>query len=464
MILVGASLRPLASRPLEQLVLHLAGALVLALAVWTPGARSALRAIRVPVGAMLLLSTLAWLQSIPLPEWLVAWLSPEHARLTRDAFEVLEDAESPRFYLSLAPEASRLAALSWATAAAFFFAAHCAGAKRRIAVAILLGGLLQLVIGFPPWNDFSHLRLKGSLGSPGNLAFYLEICLALVFAAGWWAYRTSQRDYDTVWMRTARIGIPATLWLVLFAGLLITGSRAGLAAALLAVSLQGVMLFPGVRGRALAGAGIGLAVAGSLLVAVFGGREILFRLLASPLFEAATFSGRPDAYEVVFEHGRLDVWSLALDVGSRFPWLGTGQGTFYSAFQLVHPEWMRSGVTIYHAHNDPIELLVTGGGVALTIAALGVASVLSMLWKRFSSRTALEARALALGGIGAIAGTGLLDLTVFGLLLPSNATTLAILLGSASATYAGASFAGGGPGRARSRPGGAPFRTPANGH
>jgi O-antigen ligase len=388
---------------------------------------AALRPALVPAVALTAMALLGALQAAPLPAWLVAAVSPEHASLERQAAELAGEPSTPR--LTLAAAATRSAALGWAAAAAAFLAAAVAGRHRELrrwlAGALVAGALFQVFFGARDW--FAHartlwgvelqasaLRLRGTFVNPNHLASYLEMALPVVFAWGWWAARRAM-DQTRMERRLLLVAPPALLWLTLFAGLSFTGSRGGLLAAVAAVTVQGVLLARN-RGRWwVAPLGALAALAGLAVVASVGLREGLGRLLETSLADVSWGA-------------RLREYGVALELWGRFPATGVGLGTFRDAFPLAQPADLQG--TWWHPHSSLLEVLVTAGPLGAALLATGIVALLRRLGTVLKEGGRSEDRAAALASFGVLASLGLHESFDFGLTMPANAVTLAVLLGS----------------------------------
>ena len=403
----------------------------LALAAVAAESLQALRPAALPAAALAGMALLGLLQAAPLPAGLVAALSPEHAALERQAAALGAPASSAPARLTLAVSSTRRAALGWAAAAAAFLAAAVAGRlrglRRCLAGALLAGALFQVFFGARDWfarartlwgvDLPSAVRLRGTFVNPNHLAVYLEMALPIAFAWSWWAARRA-RDEPRVELRIALAAPPAMLWLTLFAGLSFTGSRAGLLAAAAAVSAQGVLAAGERRRWWLAPLGAAVALAGVAAVAAIGWREGLGRLLATSATDVSWGA-------------RLREYGAALDLWRRFPATGTGLGTFRDAFPLVQPADLQG--TWWHPHGDPLEVLVTGGLAGAALLAAGLWGVIARLAAVLRDGGRSEDRAAALAALGVLVSLAVHEGMDFGLSMPGNAVTLAVLLGAAGA-------------------------------
>jgi len=404
------------------------GCAALVLAAMALDHPAALRPAALPAAALAGLALLGLLQASPLPPGAVSALSPEHARLERQAAGLTGEPVAARLTLAAGP--SRRAALGWAAAAAVFLAAAVAGRRRELrrwlAGAVLAGGLFQVFFGAHDWFarartlwgvdlHASATRLRGTFVNPNHLALYLEMALPLAFAWTWWAARRAG-DEPRAERRVLLLAPPAMIWLTLFAGLSFSGSRAGLLAAMVAVSVQGLLVARGARRRWWVAPLGGLAaLAGVALVAALGFQEGLGRLASTTGVDGSLGA-------------RLLEYRAALGIWRRFPVTGAGLGTFRDAFPLVQPLELRG--TWWHPHSDLLEVLVTGGLLGAALLALGGWWMARRLGTVLRDGGRSEDRAAALAALGILVSLALHENLDFGLTMPGNAVTLAALLGA----------------------------------
>jgi O-antigen ligase len=438
--------------------LQVAAFLAFALAVGGAPKLRALGPAAAPALALAGVALCGLAQAGRLPAAAVGVLSPERLRLERQAAAALAPGgerergapsrasgdeagqatpprvsvgEPGRTALSLAPRASRAAALGWVALAACLAAAALVGAdrvrRRWLAVALGAAALFEvlfatrhLLAGSPTiWGvpvPSGGPRLRGTFVNPNHFATYLEIALAAAFAWGWWSWRR-MREAPSAERRLLLAAPPAILWLTLFAALALTRSRAGLAAALAAVVLQGLLLAAAQRRLRLAPVGLVLGLVGVGAVAAAGLQQGLGRLLGT------------SAYEVTWG-ARAELYRAALGLWRDFPLAGTGLGTFAEAFPMVQPPGLVG--TYLHAHNDWLELLVTTGVVGAALVVWGLWRLLARLSRVLLGGHRSEDRAAALAALGALASLAIHEGLDFGLTTPANAFTLAIVCGAAA--------------------------------
>ncbi len=384
-----------------------------------------------PAGALVGIALLGFVQSCGWPAGAEALVGEERARIQHEAAALTGADGGPRkLYLSLAPARSRSAALSWLAAAALLAAALLAGrephARHGLAAALLAAALVQGVIGLARLDLSSPAglagmllrpegRLRGTFANPNHLSLFFEIAMAVAAAWLWWSTRRPAGAAARRWLP----GLAAAgVWAALLALVVLTGSRVGLVAAIFGGAVQSLLLLAAGRGRR-AGAVVGLVlVVGVGAVVTLASRVDIQRYATVSLFEDNL-------------RGRLDVVPPALELWRRFPLTGTGLGTFEEAFPLVIRPPM-AAVSWNRAHNDPLELLVTGGLVGLALGLACVVLLLRRLWRVFRYSASDEDRAAAVAAMGALSAVGLHELMDFGLVIPANGLAMAVVLGTAA--------------------------------
>jgi len=107
--------------------------------------------------------------------------------------------------------------------------------------------------------------------------------------------------------------------------------------------------------------------------------------------------------------------------------LGTGLATFREAFPAVQAS--ASPGAWWHAHNDYLELLATTGLVGAALMLVALFWVVRGLLRALREGYRTEDRCAAVAALGALAAVAIHSLFDFGLTMPANAATLAILCG-----------------------------------
>ena len=396
-----------------------------ALILLLPG-RVDLRPVRVPLLLCLAFCAVMALQLVPLPPEM--WQSlPGRAPLA----EAVAIAGQPQPWrpLSIAPDLTlnSLAAMVVPIAALLGFAALDGPGRRRllplligVAVVSALLGLLQLTGGErSPFYLYQLANRDSPVGLFSNRNHNAALMvLAFPMIAIWAA-----TGPGPLRLKGARTIAAAALGVFLVPMILAIGSRAGLilgavaAAASWAVFVQQARIARELRG------GMRTILIGIGVVALAG------MLFAFAALQRAASVERLLGGEAGSDWRSENFGKLASLAGDMLPW-GSGFGTF-------DPLWrMREGhedlTTFYlnHAHNDLIELAMTGGLAALLLLAAGLAWFLWRTWRVLRPWRTAE-RHILFARLGAVMLAILLawSLIDYPLRTPSIAVTAAIAAG-----------------------------------
>ncbi len=199
---------------------------------------------------------------------------------------------------------------------------------------------------------------------------------------------------------------------VMATGLLLSFSRAGILLGLLGLGLTTILARPASRPLRRALPLLVVLAAAAIPAYLAGTARIAERYGAL-------------AVDVEREGGRLPIWRQTLRLGSRFPLVGAGYGSFETVFPAYHPPrtaWYD------HAHSDYLELFAETGWTGLALVLVGIGACLAGAWRGL--RTALPRdRALLAGltgGMAALLAHGLVD---FNGQIPANVALLACVAG-----------------------------------
>ena len=282
-----------------------------------------------------------------------------------------------------------------------------------------LGQVLWAAVGRP------ERRLRGLFANPDHFAAYLEIGLALAFGVLWAEVVTSRDrglDVDGS-IRTVRAPIPPLANSSPRVGSIAARDRTHRISrrnprrrrdtfALLAVALARRRSRR--RRRALIVA-TALLLGTSLAIGLTGHGRFSRFLLTDPRDLGSTT--------------RVAIWKTSVDAWKEFPVVGSGLGTFREAFRRVQPSELRG--LLEQAHDDFLQIAVTGGAVGAGLGVVLVLSLLVAMARRGSRQRHREESAPTLGGFGALLSLTLHGLIDFHLSIPIISATLACALGAA---------------------------------
>ncbi|MCX6556920.1 MAG: O-antigen ligase family protein, partial [Candidatus Aminicenantes bacterium] len=367
------------------------------------------------------------LQLIPLPLFLVKWLSP-------GVLPILENLSGslPAFHsLSLIPAETLLALARFLVYGLFFIALLRLDWDKRD-VFILFGtavvsGVAQTIFGlfklgqgnskfflFFMADDHIPGFLRGTIYNPDHFAFYLELlfplALGLLFARlHIFDPEQSLREKILHIAEDRPVILLFLAAIVLAAGIYLTGCRTGIAVLVLSLLFFTQMSIY-LRVNFSARRHLRLVFILATLLAVFVGlQSTLDKFLSGSYFDVG---------------GRIDYWSNTLTMFSDFPVFGTGLGTFKYAYFLYGKE---TGF-VDHAHNEYVENLADMGALAaLVFFALLAMLVLSLL-RMWIARRHPEIKPVVLGVLTALFAAFFHSFFDFSLRIPANAFLFIMLL------------------------------------
>jgi O-antigen ligase len=389
--LLGGSARP---DPVQNAALRPLAALLLIPAV--VGLRAGdLIAVRVPLAAGGAL--LAWMviQLVPLPPAMWQALPGRDLVAALDRVAGLEGLWRP---IALAPfrGLDSLMAMLVPLVAVLLAAS---GKIRTSAILVAIAGLgaanavlgiLQVIGG--PGNPFHLYALTNRGASTGifanenHAAVFAAVVLLVLARLAVSVHPAPSQGLP----KAAKLAL-GPLYLLVVLGVLIGGSRAGVASAVLAMIAGAAMA--GIawrgRGRRARSGGDRLPV---LLAAGVAGIALLVCLFL--------FLGRAPAAKDLLASGAIDdirwsLWPVLADM-ARDHWLvGTGFGSFEAVYRIYEPDALLLPAYVNQAHNDWAQLVIEGGlpaTLCLLVVTGWVGSAILTLWRR-SGR---EARGLAI--------------------------------------------------------------------
>ena len=206
---------------------------------------------------------------------------------------------------------------------------------------------------------------------------------------------------------------------VLLPLILITGSRVGLITA--AAGLVAMLTF--LRNWSVsAGDSDGAGLLAKKKTRIVGWMAVV--AIPTGLVAATILLGRAEAWDrlrLIFETEelRFKAFPAMTELASKYWPVGTGFGAFEKVFQANEPDALLSPVFLNHAHNDWLELLITGGlpAVALLVTAVCV-SLLSALRRRTGVRQDPRSKSYRQLGLIIIGLFGIVSISDYPLRVP----------------------------------------------
>ena len=298
------------------------------------------------------------IQLVPLPP--TVWLAlPGHARFAEAA--AIGGVAQPWRPISLAPmyTANSLLALIPAVAGLYGGLSLAKNDKMHVVDTILLIGLGSALLGVLQigGGDVAYTYAQTSPGLPVGLfanrnhqAALLALCIPLI----------------ALWAGRPAIGIPKRFrpWIAaavvfsLLVMLLITGSRAGLALGAIGCLFM-VYAVPAKsdlsnRKRIIRWvAAISSVLILALVLSLLSGRALALQRLFSLTASA--------------DEQRLNEFPTLVHMVREFMPFGVGYGAFDPAFRIFEPDGVLNYTYFNHAHNDIIEMVITGGLPAMIL-------------------------------------------------------------------------------------------------
>jgi tetratricopeptide (TPR) repeat protein len=433
-----------AVQPQFELYLHAGVAILLAL--W--GARLLLEWQwswkKCPVALCLAILFLSGMvQLIPLPQSLLAHLSPATAHLYQELLP--SSSESPAgATLSLYPGATRSDAVRLLAVFLLFIVVRnnlaSVGALRRLSLVALANGLLLALFALVQffaaprhtlyWTYASEGEIFGPFICRNHFAFYANLCVGLGIGLmlGCQRQRRTGRD-ASAWEDDAQPGgwrallrglhEPRVLWIQAALALVLSSvacsmSRGGVLALFAAGLLCLLCKLALERRWSRWESGLVLVCLTLGLVSWFGMDRVQERL-------ATLWSGE------ALQEGRLASWLRVLPLAEEFPVWGTGLGTYAHVEPLQRGPGDDPTLVWDHAHNEYLEALIEGGIIRLMVSLVAIGLVFRLGFRAMRQQRGREGGALALGAMLSFATIVIHSAGEFGLHVPAIAFLATVL-------------------------------------
>jgi len=363
--------------------------------------------IRVPMIFLSALALLMMLQLVPLPAQI--WMQlPGRAPLAEAAQAInLPTVNRP---LSLTPDRTINSLIGLVTPFAVLlgYAAIAPEDRRHLPMLLLAGTLASAVLaiaqlGAGPDSPLYLYAITndnagvGLLANRNHQACLLSLGYPLL---AWWGLRERGNKART----DLRRWLAAILALFLLPMILVTGSRAGLAAAVLSLLATGFVFRGDIRKV------MGTSIRGRLAMMLILGAAALLVVMAIVLARAEAWD------RVGFSEATQDLRFTNLSlyfamVAEHFP-VGSGFGSFEPLYKAYEPLDSLGFAYLNHAHNDLLEFVIDGGLGAMLLLAAFIAWFLAAS-SRVLRSSRMETNGTRLGPVGAIVIAILLAFSLF---------------------------------------------------
>jgi putative inorganic carbon (HCO3(-)) transporter len=388
-------------------------------------------------GALALLAGAVALQLLPVP---LAWLRTlsSHSLEVVTTFDLTLGAHPDRHTLSIAPRLT-------ATGLALFgsFALLGVGSARLITIrgprglahAIAIVGVLLALTGIIQKSLFTGRiygfwtpQMKGDPFGPfvnrnhfaGWMVMALPVTLGLLCGA---VARGMRHTKPTFRDRVLWLASPDASRLMLFGGaaavmalsLVLTMSRSGISATMLALALTGMVA---VRRQGTA-----------RRRAIVTGYLVLLVVMVTAWVGVGTIASRFASADWGELNSRRGAWADAAGIFRRFPLTGTGLNTYGVATLF----YQQHDLAQYYAqaHNDYLQLAAEGGLLLLLPAAACLVAFIAVVRQRFKVDTGTSSYWIRVGAVTGLAAMALQETVEFSLQMPGNAALFAVLCGIA---------------------------------
>lgn len=248
------------------------------------------------------------------------------------------------------------------------------------------------VFGWVP----SHYAFSRVTGGYANRNLYANlVTMGIGFSVVWLMmssnYTVSSTRSSSPFIVNITI-LVSLVFVVLFSGLLLSGSRAAIVSFAVA-SL--IVIILGIKDKRIRIRTVSLSLACAMAI-VLAGIQLLSHRFAQIEIDA---------------NNRVELWSTTIDIASNSVFTGFGAGTYESVFRGRNQGEL-GPMTYSHAHSDYLELLFEQGIIGLSLLGMVViVTVARSLSKLFRCRSLLRKRLILSGlfGISAICLHAMVD-------------------------------------------------------
>jgi len=377
------------------------------------------------------------LQLIPLPDGLVAMVSPARALTAKWVGAI--DPKGAWTTLSIYPHATALGFLKMlAYLGVFVLAVHLFDSGRRksllVRALIWLGcfeagyGILQHLLNWNKvltvTNPYDPWVATGTYINRNHFAGLMEFAIPFTFASAFYSYQLwsdwrQGRAAHSASGDDSGAGFQVIfylfLMLIMFLALIFSWSRGGILAVLATLIVLSLLTAFKIKRKAWV-----MGVAAFALLAI--GFTLWIGL--GPVLQRFQEVGQTN---YLHTSERSMIWQDTMDLLRENPVLGTGLGTYGEALRPYQAHMVN--MHIDHAHNDYLEFATDTGLVGAALLFIPIFYLLIRMTIAFLKDHRRYRRAILLGCIGATLGLLIHSVTDFNLHVPANAIIFAMILG-----------------------------------
>jgi O-antigen ligase len=362
------------------------------------------------------------LQLVPLPESVLAIVSPERAEQMEGLRRIAQVGLAPISVFPPATLAYFFRTLAYLSVLLTMREITWLSSDHRwgIVTPLVLVGTLEAALGmFQVAEDWPNGTARGTYVNRDHFAGLLELILplAIMYAVAIWR-RADRHKRSPAGPAFASAGLAGMAGLMLL-GIIYSVSRMGFLVALCSLFAVTLMSMgphlPSRRLRWYSAGAVGLLV-------------ILSFVLLPPDQLIARFADIASTDKISADD-RLHMWRETLSLIQAYPWFGCGLGGFESAFgkfQVSLPTYI-----VDYAHNDYLQFLAELGLVGSLIAAVLISTVTYKAIRATLQENTVDGRCLAIGCVSSMIAMMLHNLVDFNLQIPANALVMAWISGVA---------------------------------
>lgn len=401
---------------------------------------------KLPVYLFFVFVLISILQVLPLPDTLIASLSPEAHQV-----QMLAGLQGA-MHLSLDVYQSRIMlALSTSYFMVFLMCLLIVRDGKRIntlVTTLVLSGLFQAMLGIILFsfgahyriffNEILHENVIGTFVNRNHFAGYMEMTLALgigLMIAKLGNHRQSHQGWKQKlvaalnFMMSDKMRFRMML-VVMVIALVLTRSRMGNSAFFGAMLVMGIITVLVSRKNAPATAALILSL---IIVDVFViGTWVGLEKVVSRIHETQLVSSGIQTTEETIEERTLPA-KYTLNLIRDFPLFGTGGGSYYDAFVRYRSNEMTAFFD--HAHNDYVEIAADMGLLGASSLLLLSVSCLFIAIKTIYTRRSSMSRGVAFGSAMGIVAIAIHSWVDFNLQIPANALTFVVVISLSWLSY-----------------------------